>query len=116
MLRGINKKDKEMVAVGGLAGLFASLCCLGPVVLVALGLGGVSTALTIGKYSEIFTLLALLFFGIAVVYYLKGKDSCSAKGVKENWKIIVLSFVVFSIFLIILKYWAAPLLAELVYR
>jgi len=55
-----NKEEKKLLARSSLAGLFGSLCCIGPVVIVLLGLGGVSTALAVGKYSNLFLALALL--------------------------------------------------------
>lgn len=108
--------DKKLIAAGGFAGLLGALCCVGPVVLVLFGLAGVSTALTIGKYTWLFTTLALLFFSIATYLYLKKKDCCSVDGVKRNWKTILISFLLLASFLVILKYWLAPLLAEIAYR
>ncbi|MBR9675436.1 hypothetical protein GOV05_00315 [Candidatus Woesearchaeota archaeon] len=112
----MNKEDKKLLVAGGFAGAIASLCCLGPVILVLFGLGSVSTALTIGKYSWLFTTLALIFFGIAIFLYLTKRKCCNVKGLKQNWKLIVISFIVLVVFFILLKYWLAPLLARVVYR
>ena len=109
------KKDKSLLYAGGFAGFIASLCCLGPAVIVLFGLGSVSTALTIGKYTWLFTTLALLFFGGATFLYLRTKNCCSVEGMKKNWKIIIISFIVLAVFLIVLKYWLAPLIANVAY-
>ncbi len=112
----MKKEDKKLLYAGGIAGAIASLCCLGPIILVLLGLAGVSTALSIGKFTWLFTTLALIFFGVAVFLYLTKRKCCNPKGLKENWKPIVISFIVLVIFLILLKYWLAPLLAQVAYR
>lgn len=112
----MKKEDKKLLYAGGIGGVIASLCCLSPVILVMFGLAAVSTALSIGKFTWLFTTLALIFFGVAVVLYLTKRKCCDAKGLKENWKPIVIAFIVLVIFLILLKYWLAPLLAQVVYR
>lgn len=112
----MKKEDKKLVVAGGFAGVLGALCCVGPVVIVLFGLGSVSTALTIGKYTWLFTTIALIFFGVAVFLYLKKKDCCSANGFKQNWKPIIISFVLLVVLLILLKYWIAPLLAQIAYR
>lgn len=112
----MKKEDKKLLYAGGFAGLIGSLCCLGPVILVMFGLAGVSTALSIGKFTWLFTTLALIFFGIAVFLYLKKKNCCSAQGIRKQWKIMIIAFVILVIFLILLKYWLAPLLAQVAYR
>lgn len=112
----MKKEDKKLLYAGGIGGVIASLCCLGPVILVMFGLAGVSTALSIGKFTWLFTTLALIFFGVATLLYLNKRKCCNAKGLKENWKPIIIAFVILVIFLILLKYWLAPLLAQVVYR
>ena len=68
------KKDhKKLLYAGGFGGFIASLCCVGPVILVLLGLTGISTALAIGKFTWLFTALGLVFFGSAIILYLKRK-------------------------------------------
>ena len=112
----MKKEDKKLVVAGGFAGVLGALCCVGPVVIVLFGLGSVSTALTVGKYTWLFTTIALIFFGTAIFLYLKKKNCCSASGIKQNWKAIAISFVLLITLLILLKYWIAPLLAGIAYR
>lgn len=112
----MKREDKKLIVAGGFAGVLGALCCIGPVIIVLLGLGSISTALTIGRYSWLFTAFALIFFGAAAYLHLKKKDSCSADGLKQNWKTIVVSFALLIILLISIKYWIAPLLAQMVYR
>lgn len=61
---------KEKIASMGalVSASFASVCCLGPIVLVAFGLGGVGLAAGLEKYRPVFLGLTTVFLGIA--YYL----------------------------------------------
>jgi len=112
----MKKEDKTLLAAGGMAGIIASLCCLGPIVLVMFGLSGVSFALSIGKYSWFFLSLAIILLIIALVVYYKKKNCCNIKGLKKNWKQIVMVFAIMALILIIIKYWLATYLAQWVYR
>lgn len=55
------------LAVGGLAAIGASACCVGPLLLLALGIGGswVSRLTAMEPYRPIFIGLTLLFLGLA---------------------------------------------------
>jgi len=109
------KKDKTLLYAGGFAGFLASLCCVGPIILIFFGLGSVSGALALGQYSPFFITLALIFFGTATVLYLKRKKCCNIKGIKQNYKMIIISLAILVIFLMLFKYLIAPVLATLVY-
>lgn len=56
------KTETSILVAGGLAGILASACCVGPLILVSLGLGGawVGTLAVLAPYRWI-------FFGIAVL-------------------------------------------------
>ncbi len=112
----MKKEDKTLLYAGGIGAFIASLCCLGPVIIVLLGLGSISTALTIGTYSWLFTSLAIIFFVLAITLYLKKKKCCNVNGMQRHWKIIIGGFIILVILLIVLKYWFAPLLAEVIYK
>lgn len=112
----MKKDDKNLLYAGAGAGILASLCCVGPVVLVLLGLTGVSTALSIGKYTWLFATISAILLLVAIIVYLKQKNCCNAKGVKQHWKIMLISFVILVILLIVLRYWLAPLIGTIAYR
>ena len=59
------KPESASVSLAGsvIAGLAASACCLGPLVFVALGLGGAAAGLV-----EFFTPLRPLFIGLALLF------------------------------------------------
>ena len=110
------KKDKTPLIMGAIAGLIASLCCLGPILLVLFGLSSISFALSIGQYTWLFFSLGTIFFITAFIVYLSKKKSCSISGIRHHWKTILVAFVIMVLILLIIKYWLATYLAQLVYR
>ena len=108
----MEKEDRKLIMAGGFAGIFGALCCVGPVVIVALGLGSLSTALIIGKYSWLFSGLAVLFF-VGAVFQYRRKRTCGSGA--TNWKIVGLAFILMAALLLTIKYWIAPWLAGVVY-
>src|SRR5712692_9082768 len=55
------------LVAGVLAGLGASLCCVGPLVLLALGIGGawVGSLTTLAPFAPYLSVLTLVFLGLA---------------------------------------------------
>lgn len=51
-----------------LAALAASSCCLGPLILAALGLGGVGTVVSVARYRPLFLVVTAAFLGVG--FYL----------------------------------------------
>jgi mercuric ion transport protein len=58
---------KGSLIAGALAAIGASVCCVAPLVLLALGIGGtwVSSLTAMAPYRPIFIVLTLLFLGLA---------------------------------------------------
>jgi len=58
---------KGSLVAGVLAGIGASVCCVGPLVLLALGIGGawISNLTALQPYRPLFIGLTLLFLGLA---------------------------------------------------
>jgi mercuric ion transport protein len=59
--------SKQSLVAGVLAALGASVCCVGPLLLVTLGVGGawIGTLVRFEPYRPIFVGLTVLFFGVA---------------------------------------------------
>ena len=53
-------KNKS-VKVGVIAGLLASLCCIGPIIIIFFGLGSFSFALSLSQYKPYFLILSIIF-------------------------------------------------------
>ena len=77
--------------IGIFSAFTASICCLGPIVLIALGLGGLGIGAVIGQYHWYFILGAILLLAIGWKSYFKEKKACDShncemkdKGITKN--------------------------------
>ncbi len=76
--------------LAGVPVLVASLCCLSPVILVALGLGSVSFAASLagvlyGQYKWVFRVTGLVLLVISLVWYFRRrKGICTVAQVKRQ--------------------------------
>jgi mercuric ion transport protein len=111
-----SKSSSTALAVGGLAAILASTCCLGPLVLIALGLGGawIGNLSKLEPYRPIFIGVALvaMFFGWRRIYrpaaQCKPGDVCALPQTKHLYK--VLFWIVAVLVLIALSFpYVAPL-------
>lgn len=91
---------KDILKIVHLPVIFASLCCLSPIIIVLLSLGTVATASSLadlfyGQYVWVFRLIGLIFLVVSLVLYLKReKGICTLDQVKkERNKIINIVFV-----------------------
>lgn len=81
--------------IGIFSAIFASICCVGPLILVLVGLGGLGIGVVIGKYHWWFLGIGVLLISIAWSYYFKEKRTCDLKACQmENKRItqIILTF------------------------
>lgn len=103
--------------VGGvLAAIVASLCCVGPLVLLSLGVGGawVSNLTAMTPYRPIFIGITLLFLGLAfrklylVPQVCKPGTPCANPSTRRNQR--VLFWIVSVILMALIGFpWYAPL-------
>lgn len=83
-------KIKEITKIIGIPILFASLCCLSPIILVLLGISTVSFATTLGNtlyydYRWWFRGVGLLTLGLSILLYLrKSKGICTLDQAKRR--------------------------------
>lgn len=82
--------------LGILSALIASICCLGPVLLILLGLGGLGIGAVIGKYHWYFIAAALVLLAFAWESYLKKKKACDLKACQMENKRITLVILTLS--------------------
>ncbi len=70
---------KSVWVLGGslAAAIGASVCCVGPLVLVVLGLGGAGAALALAPFRPYFLLLAVILLGVAFYWiYRRSPAAC----------------------------------------
>lgn len=88
-------KFKELLKITGLPVLFASLCCLSPLILVLLGLSTVSFASSLadtfyGDYKWAFRAVGLILLAITTILYLrKQKGICTIDEAKKRRQEII---------------------------
>jgi mercuric ion transport protein len=87
--------ESAALTVGGIAALLVGACCVGPFVLVAIGLGGawLSNLTALDPYRPIFIAIALvsLAFAWRRIYRPAGEckpdETCSMPAVRKGYKI-----------------------------
>lgn len=83
--------------LGIISAFIASLCCLGPLLLVLAGLGSLGIGAFIGTYHWYFILLAIGIIFYAWRGYFKEKKACNLKGCQmENKRITLISLIISS--------------------
>ena len=80
---------KELFKITGIPVLFASLCCLSPIILLLFGIGTVSyaaslTDLLYGQYKWIFRGVGLILLAVSLVIYFRKKKICTIDQVKKR--------------------------------
>ena len=101
-------KYKDILKVTGLPVLFASLCCLTPIILVLLGLSGIAFASSLadnlyGTYKLAFRGVGLLLLVVSLLIYFRTKGICTLDQVVRQ-KRKVMNIILISLFVTILGY------------
>jgi mercuric ion transport protein len=75
------KKDERLPLIGAvLAGGLASACCVGPLLVVVLGLGSASAFVALTPYRPLFAGLTLVLLAWAGWRYWQGRQACVEEG------------------------------------
>ncbi len=110
------KSKSTTLAIGGLAAILASTCCLGPLILIAIGFSGawIGSLSKLEPYRPIFlgTALIAMFFAWRHIYRpaseCKPEEVCALPQTQRLYK--VLFWIVVVLVLIALSFpYAAPL-------
>jgi NADH:ubiquinone oxidoreductase subunit 6 (subunit J) len=94
--------DRAGLRLGIVAGLAAISCCVGPTVLALLGLSSVSLAISLGntlyyQYGWYFRAAALVLAAAGVVGLLRGRRSCTLRGARQQWRLLLTVVVTMAI-------------------
>lgn len=106
------KNSRGTLAAGGLAAILASTCCLGPLVLVALGFSGawIGNLTVLEPYRPIFigaALVALFFAWRSIfcpVQACKSGDVCAVSQVRMAYKVIFWIVVALTLIALVFPY------------
>lgn len=111
-------RKKNLFAAGGVIGaVLASTCCIGPLVLLTLGISGawISNLTALEPYKPIFASIALVFIGLGFrQVYFKARPACvegtyCAKPESARITKIVLWLATLLVILALTINWWAPL-------
>lgn len=99
---------KDILKITGIPVLFASLCCLTPLILVLFGLSTVAFATSLadnlyGNYKWVFRLIGLVLLGISLFIYFRTKGICTINQAKKQRKKII-NTILIAIIIAILGY------------
>jgi copper chaperone CopZ len=108
--------DEQSLKSGIFGGLIASMCCISPLLIVILGIGSVTFALTIATYKTWFIVAGALVTGTALWYQLRRRNSCNLQGIRKNKALIITSAVTFAVVYSISIYGIVPFAAPLVFE
>ena len=108
-----NRSFISSTVAAGLAAIGASVCCIGPLVLLALGIGGtwISYLTAFEPYQPVFVIITLgfLFLSFRKLYILPRQcadgDSCALPTVLRNQRIIFWLVTVLLIALLTFPYY-----------
>ena len=110
--------EKGTLIAGALAAIGASVCCVGPLVLLALGIGGawVGNLTAMEPYRPIFIGLTLLFLGLAFRKLYLVPQNCAPDTLCPNPRTIKRQWLTFWIVtVLLLGLLAVPSLTPLFY-
>lgn len=81
------------------AAILASLCCVGPLLAVVLGVSGAVALAGLGKYHLYFLAAAALLLVVGVVYIWRKQKCCATAGNKRSsfWVPLLTTFAVFGL-------------------
>lgn len=80
---------KDLLKITGIPVLFASLCCLAPIILVLFGLSTVAFAASLsnvlyGQYNWVFRGIGLVLLAISLFIYFRSKGICTIDQAKKQ--------------------------------
>jgi len=96
-------KGEKTTLVGAIvSGVLASACCVGPLVVVLLGLGSDSFFVALTPYRPLFALLTLSLVGWAWWRHWRAKKRCALEGCTTKRPLLLWLLGGFSVLLLIL--------------
>jgi len=101
MNESLDKQQKLSLVGAMIAGGLASACCLGPVVVVFLGLGSASAFIAMEAYRPLFAILTLALMAWAGWQHWLGKKQCVRDGCTAKSPVLLWLFAVIALLLLL---------------
>ncbi len=98
-----NRMRKERLPLVGavLAGGLASACCVGPLIVVLLGLGSASAFIAMEPYRPFFAAITIALLAWAGWRYWQERKLCAAKGCRPGKPVLLWVLGALAIFLLV---------------
>ncbi len=99
---------KDALKISSIPVIFASLCCLSPILLFVFGVASVSVAASLadvfyGTYKWVFRAVGALFLVIGLIYYFRRQKICTFDEIKKQ-RTKVINMVLMTLFVSVLGY------------
>jgi copper chaperone CopZ len=118
-VKSVDKESKRGIIIGIISALIASLCCVGPIIILLLGLSTVSFALSLSKYKLYFLLAGITFATLSIAIYLRQRSkacSCSYKeSIKKEKKFLITTLAIIVSIYFLVTYVISPKAFSLLY-
>jgi uncharacterized membrane protein len=105
----MNKRSiKESMKIASIPVIFASLCCLSPLLLFVFGLASVSVAASLadvfyGTYKWMFRIVGIILLIIGLVIYFRKKNICTFDEIKKQ-RTRIINMVILTTMIAIVGY------------
>jgi len=98
----VSSTQQKMPLLGAvIAGGLASACCIGPLIVVLLGLGSASMFIAMEPYRPIFSIITLALMVWAAWQYRQGKKQCAKHGCASKKPILLWSLGSLALLLLV---------------
>ncbi|MDQ6987532.1 MAG: mercuric transporter MerT family protein [Mariprofundaceae bacterium] len=102
MMKNIQTKKENRPLIGAIvAGGLASACCIGPLIVVMLGLGSASAFIAMEPYRPIFAVLTIALIVWAGRRHWQGRKICIANGCPPKKPVLLWGLGGFAVLLLI---------------
>ncbi len=96
------KGEKTSILGAVVAGGLASACCVGPLLVVLLGLGSAGAFVKLAPYRPFFAVITFLLLGFSGLRYVKGRRECASSGCAPKKPVMLFVLGGLAILLLIL--------------
>ncbi len=111
-----DKSVKKGILSGTGSGIVTTLCCVGPLIIILLGFGTFTLALSVSQYRPYFIALGILFLILSILLHLRKKNCCHIEGLKRERLFIISAVLSMGIVYLGALYVIVPAISPLVYE
>jgi len=95
------RKENTPLIGAVIAGFLASACCIGPLIVVLLGLGSASAFIALEPYRPLFSAITLALLVWSAWKHWQGKQQCAANGCQPEKPVTLFALGGLSVLLLV---------------